>query len=167
MAMSEITPFLWFDSEAEDAARFYTSLFPNSRIREVTRFNAAGPGPEGAVMIVSFEVNGQELIAMNGGPGHPFTDAVSFSVNCKTQEEVDRYWNALTEGGKEIACGWLVDRYGLSWQIVPEMLPKLLADPDRERAQRAMAAMMDMVKLDIAELERAADGAEVSGGRPR
>ena len=164
--MSEITPFLWFDTEAEDAAKFYTSLFPNSRILEVTRFNAAGPGPKGSVMTVSFEVNGQRFTGLNGGPGHPFTDAVSFSVNCKTQEAVDRYWNALTEGGKEIACGWLVDRYGLSWQIVPEVLPKLLADPDRERAQRAMTAMMAMVKLDIGELERAADGATVSGGRP-
>ncbi len=163
--MSEITPFLWFDTEAEDAARLYTGLFPNSRIHEVTRFNAAGPGPEGGVMTVSFEVNGQQFVAMNGGPGHPFTDAVSFSVSCKTQEEVDRYWDALTEGGKEIACGWLVDRYGLSWQIVPEVLPRLLSDPDRERAQRAMAAMMDMVKLDIAALERAADGETVSGGR--
>jgi predicted 3-demethylubiquinone-9 3-methyltransferase (glyoxalase superfamily) len=160
MAMSEITPFLWFDSEAEDAARFYTSLFPNSRILDVTHVNDS-------VLVIRFEVNGQELIGMNGGPGHPFTDAFSLSVNCKTQEEVDRYWDALTEGGKEVACGWLVDRYGLSWQIVPEVLPKLLADPDRARAQRAMAAMMDMVKLDIAELERAADGVEVSGGRPR
>ena len=164
--MTEITPFLWFDGEAEEAARFYTSLFPNSRILDVTRFNAAGPGPEGAAMVVRFEVNGQQLIGMNGGPGHPFTDAVSFSVSCKTQEEVDRYWNALTEGGSEVACGWLVDRYGLSWQIVPEVLPRLLADPDRERARRAMTAMMDMVKLDIAELERAADGVGVSAGRP-
>lgn len=156
--MSEITPFLWFDSEAEDAARFYTSLFPSSRILDVTRFSATGPGPEGAAMVVRFELNGRQFLAMNGGPGHPFTDAVSFSVSCKTQEEVDRYWDALGEGGKEIACGWLVDRYGLSWQIVPEALPRLLADPDRERAGRAMKAMMDMVKLDIAELERAADG---------
>jgi predicted 3-demethylubiquinone-9 3-methyltransferase (glyoxalase superfamily) len=166
MAMSEITPFLWFDTEAEEAATLYTSLFPNSRILEVSRFNVAGPGQEGNVMTVSFEVNGQRLIGMNGGPGHPFTDAVSLSVNCETQEEVDRYWNALTEGGREVACGWLVDRYGLSWQIVPEVLPKLLMDPDRERAARAMAAMMDMVKLDIDALERAADGETVSGGRP-
>jgi predicted 3-demethylubiquinone-9 3-methyltransferase (glyoxalase superfamily) len=156
--MSEITPFLWFDSEAEEAAKLYTSLFPNSRILEVSRFNAAGPGHEGSVMTVRFEVNGQEIVGMNGGPGHPFTDAFSLSVNCKTQDEVDRYWDTLTDGGKEVACGWLVDRYGLSWQIVPEVLPKLLMDPDRARAQRAMAAMMDMVKLDIAELERAADG---------
>jgi predicted 3-demethylubiquinone-9 3-methyltransferase (glyoxalase superfamily) len=164
--MNEITPFLWFDTEAHEAAQLYTSLFPDSRIIDVTYWGPGSPGPEGTPMIVTFEIRGTRVTAMNGGPGHPFTDAFSFSVSCETQEEVDRYWSVLTEGGREVACGWLVDRYGLSWQIVPEALPRLLEDPDPARAQRALHAMMDMVKLDNVELERAADGEPVSGGRP-
>jgi predicted 3-demethylubiquinone-9 3-methyltransferase (glyoxalase superfamily) len=164
--MKAINPFLWFDTEAHEAAELYTSLFPDSRIVEVTRWGANSPGPEGTPMTVTFDLRGTRFVAMNGGPGHPFTDAVSFSVTCETQEEVDHYWSVLTDGGREVACGWLVDRYGLSWQIVPEALPRLLTDPDPARAQRALRAMMDMVKLDINELERAADGETVSGGRP-
>jgi predicted 3-demethylubiquinone-9 3-methyltransferase (glyoxalase superfamily) len=164
--MTSINPFLWFDTEAHEAAELYTSLFPDSRIVEVTRWGANSPGPEGTPMTVTFELRGTRFIAMNGGPGHPFTDAFSLSVTCETQEEVDHYWSVLTDGGREVACGWLVDRFGLSWQIVPEALPRLLSDPDPARAQRALRAMMDMVKLDINELERAADGEPVSGGRP-
>jgi predicted 3-demethylubiquinone-9 3-methyltransferase (glyoxalase superfamily) len=163
--MKTINPFLWFDTEAHEAAELYTSLFPDSRIVEVTRWGANSPGPEGTPMTVTFELRGTRFVAMNGGPGHPFTDAISLSVTCETQEEVDHYWSVLTDGGREVACGWLVDRYGLSWQIVPEALPRLLTDPDPARAQRALRAMMDMVKLDINELERAADGEPVSGGR--
>ena len=128
--MKSINPFLWFDTEAHEAAELYTSLFPDSRIVEVTRWGANSPGPEGTPMTVAFELRGTRFIAMNGGPGHPFTDAFSLSVTCETQEEVDHYWNVLTDGGREVACGWLVDRYGLSWQIVPEALPRLLSDPD-------------------------------------
>jgi predicted 3-demethylubiquinone-9 3-methyltransferase (glyoxalase superfamily) len=164
--MKSINPFLWFDTQAHEAAELYTSLFPDSRIVEVTRWGANSPGPEGTPMTVTFELRGTRFIAMNGGPGHPFTDAFSLSVTCETQEEVDHYWSVLTDGGREVACGWLVDRFGLSWQIVPEALPRLLSDPDPARAQRALRAMMDMVKLDINELERAADGEPVSGGRP-
>ncbi len=154
--MSKITPFLWFDTEGEEAAALYTSLFPNSRIVDVTRYGAAGPRPEGTVMTVSFELDGQRFVALNGGPAHTFTDAVSFQVDCKTQEEVDMFWNALSEGGEEGPCGWLKDRFGLSWQIVPTRLPELLSDPDREKSQRVMRAMLEMKKIDIAALERAA-----------
>ena len=156
--MGKITPFLWYDSEAEEAATLYTSLFPNSTILAVNRYGAAGPGPEGSVMTVSFELDGQRFVALNGGPAHPFTEAVSFVVDCTTQEEVDRYWDALTDGGEESVCGWLRDRYGLSWQIVPTILPELLTDPDREKSQRVMQAMLQMRKIDIAGLEAAARG---------
>jgi len=156
--MGTITPFLWYDSEAEEAATLYTSLFPNSTILAVNRYGAAGPGPEGSVMTVSFELDGQRLVALNGGPAHPFTEAVSFVVDCTTQEEVDRYWNALTDGGEESMCGWLRDRFGLSWQIVPSRLLELLADPDPEKSQRVMQAMLQMRKIDIAGLEAAAQG---------
>ena len=157
--MPKITPWLWFDTEGEEAAQFYTSVFPNSRILDVSRYGSAGPRPEGTVMTVSFELDGQRLAALNGGPDFSFTEAVSFQVACADQDEVDHYWNALSDGGEEGPCGWLKDRFGLSWQIVPNALPRLLGDPDPERAQRVMAAMLKMKKIEIAELERAAEAA--------
>jgi predicted 3-demethylubiquinone-9 3-methyltransferase (glyoxalase superfamily) len=157
--MQKITPCLWFDTEGEDAARFYTSVFPNSRIVEVTRYGSAGPRREGMVMTVTFELEGQTFTALNGGPDFSFDEAISFEVACETQEEVDRYWTTLSEGGEQGPCGWLKDRFGLSWQIIPTVLPRLLADPDREKAQRVMAAMLKMKKIEIDELERAAAAA--------
>jgi predicted 3-demethylubiquinone-9 3-methyltransferase (glyoxalase superfamily) len=154
--MPDITPFLWFDTEAEEAANFYTSLFPNSRFLDVTRYGSAGPGDEAKVMTVSFELNGQRFVGLNGGPAHTFSEAVSFVVNCEDQEEVDRYWEQLSDGGEEGPCGWLKDRFGLSWQIVPTALPRLLTDPDPEKAQRVLEAMMQMKKIEIDDLERAA-----------
>jgi predicted 3-demethylubiquinone-9 3-methyltransferase (glyoxalase superfamily) len=156
--MNEITPCLWFDTEGEDAAKLYTSVFPNSRIGDVARYGDAGPRPEGTVMTVGFELNGQKFLALNGGPQFKFTEAVSFQVSCENQEQVDAFWSKLSEGGEEGPCGWLKDRFGLSWQIVPTALPKLLGDPDAEKSQRVMAAMLQMKKIDIAELERAAEG---------
>jgi predicted 3-demethylubiquinone-9 3-methyltransferase (glyoxalase superfamily) len=159
MSMPSITPFLWFDTQAEEAARFYTSVFPNSRVVEVVRYGEAGPGPAGSVMTARFELDGTAFVALNGGPAHyGFNLGVSFVVDCASPEEVDRYWSALTEGGEEGQCGWLTDRFGLSWQIVPTRLPALLGDPDPQRAQRAMQAMLSMKKLDILALERAAEG---------
>jgi predicted 3-demethylubiquinone-9 3-methyltransferase (glyoxalase superfamily) len=157
--MPTITPFLWFDTEAEDAARFYTSVFPNSRITDIT----TRPDAEESVLTVEFELDGERFIALNGGPQFSFTEAVSFEVDCDTQADVDAYWATLSEGGEEGPCGWLKDRFGLSWQIVPEMLPRLLSDPDREKAQRVFAAMMKMGKIEIAELERAAEGVGTAG----
>jgi predicted 3-demethylubiquinone-9 3-methyltransferase (glyoxalase superfamily) len=157
--MKKITPWLWFDTEAEEAANFYTSVFPNSKIGEITRYGSAGPRPEGMVLTVGLELDGQEFAALNGGPDFTFNEAVSFLVSCEDQEEVDRYWATLSEGGEEGPCGWLKDRYGLSWQIIPKRLNELLGDPDRERAQRAMAAMLKMGKIEIDELERAAAAA--------
>jgi len=157
--MPKITPFLWFDTQAEEAAKLYVSVFPNSKLGEVSHYGEAGPGTPGSVMTVSFELDGQAFTALNGGPEYTFTEAVSFQVDCETQEEVDHYWSALSDGGEEGPCGWLKDRYGLSWQIVPTALFRLLGDPDREKSQRAMAAMLKMRKLDIAELERAAEAA--------
>jgi predicted 3-demethylubiquinone-9 3-methyltransferase (glyoxalase superfamily) len=154
--MHEITPCLWFDSEGEEAARFYTSVFPNSRILEVVRYGAAGPGPEGTVMTVSFELDGQRFVALNGGPQFTFSEAISFEVSCRTQEEVDAFWSKLSEGGEEGPCGWLKDRYGVSWQIVPTVLPELLSDPDPQKSQRVMQALLQMKKLEIDALERAA-----------
>ena len=154
--MQKITPWLWFDTEGEDAARFYTSVFPNSRIVEITRYGSAGPRPEGSVMTVGFELDGQKFVALNGGPEFTFSEAISFQVSCETQDEVDEYWNTLSEGGEEGPCGWLKDRYGLSWQIVPTALFRLLDDPDREKAQRVMEAMLQMKKIEIADLEQAA-----------
>ena len=156
--MPDITPFLWFDTQAEDAATFYTAVFPNSRIREVVRYGPAGPGPEGTVMTVRFELDGREFVALNGGPEFSFSEAVSFVVHCRDQDEVDHYWARLAEGGEEGPCGWLKDRYRLSWQIVPDGLTELLSDPDPERAQRATKAMLGMKKLDIHAMRRAADG---------
>jgi predicted 3-demethylubiquinone-9 3-methyltransferase (glyoxalase superfamily) len=154
--MPEITPFLWFDTEAEEAAEHYTSVFPNSRIVDVSRYGSAGPRPEGTVMTVTFELDGRRFTALNGGPQFTFTEAVSFAVSCSDQDEVDDYWNKLSEGGEEGPCGWLKDRFGLSWQIVPKRLMELLGDPDREKSQRVMAAMLQMRKIEIGELERAA-----------
>jgi predicted 3-demethylubiquinone-9 3-methyltransferase (glyoxalase superfamily) len=155
--MQKITPWLWFDTEAEDAAALYTSVFPNSRVVDVTRYGEAGPRQAGMVMTVEFELDGQMFVALNGSPEFTFSEAVSFQVSCETQEEVDWYWRKLTEdGGEEGQCGWLKDRFGLSWQIVPDVLPKLLEDPDPERSQRVMSAMLEMKKLDIDELEQAA-----------
>ena len=160
--MQKITPMLWFDDQAEEAAKLYTSLFDDAEILNVSRYGEAGPGEPGSVMTVEFELEGQKFVGLNGGPAHyGFTEAVSFVVNCETQEEVDKFWDALTDGGEEGPCGWLKDRFGLSWQITPTALPRLLTDPDREKANRAMNAMMGMKKLDIAELERAAAGDEV------
>ena len=156
--MKRIVPCLWFDTDGEAAAELYTSVFPNSKILEVSRYGEAGPRPAGTVMTVSFELNGDEFLALNGGPQYTFSEAVSFQVMCESQKEVDHYWSKLGDGGEHGPCGWLKDRFGLSWQIVPARLGELLGDPDRERAQRAMAAMMKMGKLEIAELERAADG---------
>ena len=156
--MTDITPWLWFDTQGEEAATFYASLFPDSRILDVTRYGSAGPGPEGAVMTVQFELGGRRYAALNGGPAHRLSEAFSLQVLCDDQGEVDRYWSALAEGGEEGPCGWLKDRFGVSWQIVPRMLPELLGDPDPGRAQRAMQAMLGMRKLDVAALRAAADG---------
>jgi predicted 3-demethylubiquinone-9 3-methyltransferase (glyoxalase superfamily) len=161
-SMGKITPFLWFDTQAEEAARFYASVFPTSTIGHISRYGEAGPGEPGSVMTVSFELEGQAFTALNGGPEFSFTEAVSFQVDCETQAEVDRYWEALSDGGEQGPCGWLKDRYGLSWQIVPTALPRLLGDPDPAKAQRVMAAMLKMGKLDIDELERAADAVEAA-----
>jgi predicted 3-demethylubiquinone-9 3-methyltransferase (glyoxalase superfamily) len=154
--MQKITPCLWFDTEGEEAATFYTSVFPNSRLVDIARYGSAGPRPEGTVMTVSFELDGQKFIALNGGPEFTFSEAISFQVSCEGQEEVDTYWNALSEGGEEGPCGWLKDKFGLSWQIVPTALPELLGDPDQEKGRRVMAAMLEMKKIEIADLERAA-----------
>jgi predicted 3-demethylubiquinone-9 3-methyltransferase (glyoxalase superfamily) len=157
--MQTVTPCLWFDTEGEDAANFYVSVFPDSKILNVTRYGSAGPRTEGTVMTVEFELRGQQFVALNGGPDFTFSEAVSFQVSCETQEKVDAYWSALSEGGEEGPCGWLKDKYGLSWQIVPSVLPRLLEDPDREKSQRVVAAMLKMGKIEIAELERAAAAA--------
>src|SRR5213594_4413634 len=151
----KITTFLWFDNNAEEAAKFYTSIFKNSKILEVSRYGDAGPGPKGSVMVVKFQLEGQEFLALNGGPQFKFTEAISLSVSCETQQEVDELWSKLTAGGQESQCGWLKDKYGLSWQIIPEALPRLLQDPDREKANRVMEAMLQMKKIDIERLEHA------------
>lgn len=163
--MSKIIPSLWFDTEAEEAARFYVSIFPNSRLGAITRFGPGAPGPEGSVMSVEFELDGQRFIALNGGPQFTFNEAVSFTIDCDSQAEVDEYWAKLADGGEAGVCGWLKDRYGLSWQVVPKRLPELLRDPDAAKSQRVMAAMLKMKKIDIAELERAAAGGETGFGR--
>jgi predicted 3-demethylubiquinone-9 3-methyltransferase (glyoxalase superfamily) len=155
-AMPKITPCLWFDTQGEQAANFYTTVFENSRILDITRYGAAGPGPEGAVMTVTFELDGQEFVALNGGPQFTFDEAVSFQVSCETQDEVDYFWSKLSEGGEEGPCGWLKDKYGLSWQIVPTALIELISDPDAEKSQAAMKAMLGMRKIDIEALRRAA-----------
>jgi len=153
--VQKITPFLWFDNQAEEAANFYTSIFKNSKVGNVARYGEAGPGPEGSVMTVSFELEGQEFTALNGGPAFKFTEAISFFVDCKSQEEVDELWEKLTAGGEEGPCGWLKDKFGLSWQIVPTVLIEMLNDPDPEKARRATEAMLQMKKIDIPTLEQA------------
>ena len=157
--MQKIRPCLWFDTEGEEAAKFYTSIFPNSKIVDISRYGSAGPRAEGTVMTVLFELDGEQFIALNGGPQFTFNEAVSFQVMCESQDEVDTYWNKLSEGGEEGPCGWLKDKFGLSWQIVPTRLPELLEDPDREKSQRVMAAMLEMGKIDVEALERAAAAA--------
>ena len=153
--MQKITPFLWFDQQAEEAMNFYVSIFPNSRVLGLHRYGEAGPGPAGSVMTASFILDGQEFVALNGGPTFRFTPAVSFVVNCRTQEEVDRMWALLGAGGREDQCGWLTDKFGLSWQVVPTALPELLGDPDPAKSARVMQAMLQMKKIDIAALQRA------------
>jgi predicted 3-demethylubiquinone-9 3-methyltransferase (glyoxalase superfamily) len=153
--MQKITTFLWFDNNAEEAANFYVSIFKNSKILNVARYGDAGPGPKNTVMTVNFELNGQEYIALNGGPRFRFTEAISFVVNCETQEEVDYFWSRLSEGGEESRCGWVKDKFGLWWQVVPTELGKLMSDPDPQKAQRVMAAMLQMGKIDIEALQRA------------
>ncbi|MEA2843356.1 MAG: hypothetical protein QOJ69_1027 [Actinomycetota bacterium] len=157
--LTKITPCLWFDDQGEEAATFYTGIFENSRILRVTRYGSAGPRPEGMVMTVNFELDGQEFVALNGGPEFTFDEAISFQVNCGSQDEVDRFWASLSDGGQEGPCGWVKDRFGVSWQIVPTVMDELISDPDPDRAQRAMKAMLGMKKLDVAELQRAADAA--------
>ncbi len=155
--MSKITPFLWFDGQAEEAMNFYVSVFNDSKILNVNRYGDAGPGPKGTVMTASFLLNGQPFLALNGGPVFQFTPAISFVVNCETQEEVDSYWAKLSAGGQEGQCAWLTDKFGISWQIVPKQLGQLLSDPDPAKAGRVMQAMLEMSKIDIAELQRAYD----------
>jgi len=155
--MQKITPFLWFDNNAEEAANFYVSVFKNSKILAISRYGDAGPGPKGSVMVVNFQLEGQQFTALNGGPLFKFSEAFSFVVNCETQKEIDEYWNKLTSGGgKESQCGWLKDKFGFSWQIVPTALGKLMGDP--KKANRVMQALLQMKKLDIATLEDAAEG---------
>ena len=155
----KITPFLWFDNNAEEAVNFYTSIFKDSKILKTSRYGDAGPGPKGTVMVVNFELNGQEFIALNGGPHFKFNESISFVINCKTQEEVDNYWEGLLAGGgKESQCGWLKDKFGLSWQIVPTAFFKLVGDSDPEKAGRVMQAMLGMIKFDVAKLQEAYDG---------
>ncbi len=154
----KITPNLWFDAEAEEAADFYTSVFKDSRIVSVTHYTEAGPRQAGTVMTVEFELNGQRFVGINGGPQFEFEEAVSFQIGCETQDEIDYYWERLSDGGEEGLCGWLKDRYGLSWQVTPTGMDELFADPDPQRAERAMRAMLEMGKIDIAALRAAADG---------
>jgi predicted 3-demethylubiquinone-9 3-methyltransferase (glyoxalase superfamily) len=158
----KITPFLWFDTQAEEAAKFYVTIFDNSRIKRITRYGRAGQGmhgkPPGSVMTVEFELDGVAFVALNGGPQHKFNEAVSFSVTCETQAEIDHFWGALCAGGQEIACGWLKDKYGVRWQIVPSALPPMLADAAGGKSERVMNALLQMKKLDLAALQRAYAG---------
>ncbi|MCC9309513.1 VOC family protein [Kitasatospora sp. RB6PN24] len=153
-----LTTCLWFDGQAEEAAKHYLSIFPNSRIGQVTRYGEAGPGPAGSVMVIEFELNGQPFIGLNGGPEFTFSEAISFQIHCADQSEVDHYWDKLTEGGQPGPCGWLKDKFGVSWQVVPTELPAMIGDPDPEKAARATRAMMGMGKLDIAALRKAHAG---------
>ena len=153
--MQKITTFLWFDGKAEEAMRFYVSIFKNSKVGSITRYGDAGPGPKGTVMVVTFQLDGQEFIALNGGPQFTFSPAISLVVNCETQGEVDAFWEKLSEGGEKLQCGWLKDKYGLSWQIVPTVLGEMMQDKDAERSQRVMKAMLQMNKIDIERLKQA------------
>jgi predicted 3-demethylubiquinone-9 3-methyltransferase (glyoxalase superfamily) len=159
MTSKPFTTFLWFDTQSEEAARYYVSIFKNSRLGDVHRYTSAGPGAEGSVMLVEFELNGQRFAALNGGPQYTFNPAVSFVVECADQAEVDYYWDRLAEGGQEVACGWVTDKYGLSWQVVPTVFFEMINDPDEEKAARVTAAMLTMTKFDVAALERAYAGA--------
>src|SRR5712692_4813776 len=170
--MQKITPFLWFDSQAEDAVKFYVSIFKGSRIRGVTRYDDEGARaagrPKGSVMTVAFELDGQEFVALNGGPMFKFTEAISFVVNCETQKEVDHFWEKLSAGGQEVQCGWLKDRFGVSWQVVPTVLSEMLQDKDPEKSKRVMAAMLKMKKIDVDGLKKAYAGRSDSArSRPR
>jgi len=156
--VQKITPFLWFDGKAEEAMNFYVSVFKNSKVGRVSRYGEAGPGPKGTVMSATFQLDGQDFFALNGGPQFVFTPAISFFVNCETQQEVDELWDKLSEGGQKERCGWLKDRFGLSWQIIPSILGKLLQDPDAEKAKRVMQAMLQMDKIDIERLKQAHRG---------
>lgn len=153
--MQKITPFLWFNDNAEEAVQFYLAVFPNSKVTAVARYGEAGPGPQGAVMTVAFQLDGQDFVALNGGPSFQFTPAVSFVVNCTTQAEIDDYWEKLSAGGQVQQCGWLTDRFGVCWQVVPTILGEMVADPDPAKSGRVMRAMLPMVKLDLAALRRA------------
>lgn len=155
--MQKITTFLWFNDNAEEAANFYVSTFKNSKILNITRCGDAGPGPKGSVLVITFQIEGQEFIALNGGPQYTFTPAISLLVDCEDQKEVDHLWSKLTSGGKEIQCGWLVDKFGVSWQIVPKVFFELMQDKDPAKSQRVFKAMMQMVKFDIEALKRAYD----------
>ena len=156
--MQKISPFIWFDNNAEEAMNFYLSIFKDSKIIRVANNPPGSPGPEGALLVATIELDGQEIILMNGGPGHPLTDAFSLTINCSSQEEVDYYWDKLLAGGgKEVACGWLKDKFGLFWQVTPTILPELLSNPDKVKAGRVMQAMMKMIKLDIPRLKAAAE----------
>jgi predicted 3-demethylubiquinone-9 3-methyltransferase (glyoxalase superfamily) len=155
----KITPFLWFDGQAEDAANFYVSIFENAKINSVSRYGEEAPGETGTVMTVSFELDGQQFVALNGGPEYKFSPAISFSIDCKTQQEVDHFWNRLSEGGETSQCGWLTDKFGITWQVVPSVLPELLQSDDDAKAEAAMKAMLQMTKLDIAMLQEAYDRA--------
>jgi len=157
--MQKITTFLWFNDKAEEAANLYVSLFKNSKIDSISRYGDAGPGPKGSVMTVNFQLEGQKFIALNGGPHFSFTPAISLFVNCESQQEVDRLWDELSEGGRKDRCGWLQDRYGLSWQIIPAALMQLMSDPDKQKAGRVMKAMLAMDKIDVEKLEAAAEAA--------
>jgi predicted 3-demethylubiquinone-9 3-methyltransferase (glyoxalase superfamily) len=158
MTSKAFTTCLWFDTEGEEAANFYTSIFKDSKISRIGRYTEAGPGPAGAVMAVEFELNGQKFVALNGGPQFKFNEAISFQIPCADQDEVDYYWSRLSEGGQEVACGWLKDKYGLSWQVVPTVFIDMISDPDPEKATRATAAMLSMTKFDIVALEKAYRG---------
>lgn len=155
--MQKITPFLWLDGKAEEAMNFYVSIFKNSKVESITHYGEAGPGPKGMVMTATFQLNGQEFVALNGGPQFKFTEAISFVVNCDTQEEIDELWEKLSEGGEKGRCGWLKDKYGLSWQIVPPVLGEMLQDKDTKKSERVMKAMLQMDKLDIKTLQRASE----------
>lgn len=155
MAGDGLTTCLWFDTEGEAAARFYTSIFKDAKLGRIARYSEAGPGQAGAVMTVEFELNGQKFLALNGGPGRQFSEAISLVITCADQDEVDYYWSRLTDGGQEVACGWVTDRYGLSWQVVPAVLADLMSDPDPAKAKRVTEAMFTMKKLDIAALQAA------------
>jgi len=163
--MQKITTFLWFNNNAEEAANYYTSIFKNSKILDVSRYGEVGPGPKGSVMIVKFQLAGQEFVALNGGPQFKFTEAISLMVNCESQQEIDELWRKLTAGGQESQCGWLKDKFGLSWQIVPTELGKLMSAKDPAKANRVMQALLQMKKLDIAKLQQAAEGKEPAFSR--